>query len=886
MIGDKKIAETPLMKQFFATKAQYPEALLLYRVGDFYETFGEDAVKASKILGIVLTKRANGSGTYIELAGFPHHAIDNYLPKLVRAGYKVAVCDQLEDPKLTKKIVKRGVTELVTPGVAYNEQLLPQKENNFLASVYFYKEKAGIAFLDISTGTFKIAEGDMDYIEMLISNYAPHEVLVQKGFEKGFRERFFTSHATNIYISTIDQWAFVYESSYLKLTKQFSIDSLKGFGVEDFKLGITAAGAILFYLENTQQASSEYCPTRGLSHLCSISRIDRGDFMWMDRFTARNLEILAPLSAEGISLLNVLDKCSTPMGGRLLRSWIAMPSKSLEEIEKRHSVVAALTENRELLSSLMELLGGIGDMERIISRAAAGRVNPREIVQLKKGLEAIPRVKKLVAEAKFPDENELQILADSLVFCTDLQNYLSQRLLPEPAAQLGKGDIIASGVDSELDYLRELAHNGKKVLEQIQERESERTGIPSLKISYNNVFGYYLEVRNLHKDKVPQEWIRKQTLVNAERYITQELKEYEEKILGAQEKIYVIEQRLYTELVLEIQRAIPQIQANAALIAKLDCLLSFAQCAIDYKYVRPTMNDGLKIDIKQGRHPVIERLMPDGEEYVSNDLFLDNSSQQIIILTGPNMSGKSALLRQTALIVLMAQIGSFVPATSATIGYVDKLFTRVGASDNISRGESTFMVEMLETSTILHNVSERSLVLLDEIGRGTSTYDGMSIAWAIVEYLHEHSFGAKTLFATHYHELNDLENKYNRVKNFHISVKEINGKVLFLRKLTLGGVAHSFGIHVAKLAGMPSQVVRSAEKILSQLEENSSGVEGKKGFTKIETIEEPVQLSFFQLEDPLLVSIRDSLKEMDLNSMSPLDAFDLLRDLKKRTGLK
>ena len=900
MIGDKKIAETPLMKQFFATKAQHPDALLLYRVGDFYETFGEDAVTASKVLGIVLTKRANGKGTHVELAGFPHHSINNYLPKLVKAGYKVAVCDQLEDPKLTKKIVKRGVTELVTPGVAYNEQLLPQKENNFLASIFFHKDQAGIAFLDISTGTFKVAEGDLPYIEMLISNYAPNEILLQRGFEKGFRDRFMGPSNNNIYISTMDQWAFVYESSYQKLIKQFGSDSLKGFGIEGLELAITAAGAILYYLENTQQAYSEYAPTRGLSHLCSMSRIDKGDYVWLDKFTIRNLEIIQPLSPDGISLLQVLDKCNCPMGGRLLRSWIAMPSKSLKEIERRHSVVESLVEDCDLVSNLAELLGGMGDMERTISRAAAGRISPREVVQLKRGLEIIPRLKQLFEQSAFPKQSEVSKLVDGLSDCHQLKNYLSERLMEEPAAQLGKGDVIAAGVLAELDELRELAHNGRQVLQSIQEREQERTGISSLKISYNNVFGYYLEVRNTHKDKVPPEWIRKQTLVSAERYITQELKEYEEKILGAQDKINQIEQKLYTEVVLEIQRNIPEIQGNIALIARLDVLLSFAICAANYNYCRPEMSDSLVLDIKQGRHPVIERLMPVGEEYVANDLILDNANQQIIILTGPNMSGKSALLRQTALIALMAQIGSFVPATSAQIGYIDKIFTRVGASDNISRGESTFMVEMLETSTILHNASERSLILLDEIGRGTSTYDGMSIAWSIVEYLHEACSGAKTLFATHYHELNDLENIYPRVKNYHISVKEYEGKILFLRKLTLGGVAHSFGIHVAKLAGMPLRVIHSAERMLSKLENSEdssirnsstflasgSGNVGTDVGTDVGAISEPMQLSIFQLEDPQLLSLRDTLRDIDINTLSPLDAFDKLRELKSQMGLK
>lgn len=865
MSYDKKIVETPLMKQYFVFKAKYPEALLLFRVGDFYETFGEDAVIASKILGIVLTKRANGAAQHVELAGFPHHAIDTYLPKLVTAGYKVAVCDQLEDPKFAKGIVKRGVTELVTPGVAYNEQLLPQKENNYLASLVFEKERVGVAFLDISTGTFKIAEGGMEYAEVLMGDFAPKEILVEKGFEKGVKEKF------GAYVSTMDEWAFVYESAYEKLRGQFGLDSLKGFGVEGLPLGITAAGAILFYLENNQLAYSDYCPSRGLSHLCSISRIDLGDFVWLDRFTIRNLELLQSSTQDGVSLLSIIDKCSNPMGGRLLRSWLSMPSKDLSEIEKRHCTVDAfIKKGGDFVNQLSEHIGAVGDLERVIGRAAAGRITPREISQLRRGLGEIPVVWSLLVKAgvSFDGDNPH----------AELRNYLTATLAKEPAAAIGKGAVIARGVDEELDQLRDTADHSKEILLSIQEREQERTGISSLKISYNNVFGYYLEVRNTHKDKVPSDWIRKQTLVSAERYITPELKEYEERILGAEEKIYVIENRIYGEMVLNIQKNIPQILKNAAFISRIDVLASFAQAAIEYNYCRPKMNDGYSITIKEGRHPVIERLMDDGEKYISNDLFLDNASQQVIILTGPNMSGKSALLRQTALIVLMAQIGSFVPASSAEIGFVDKIFTRVGASDNISRGESTFMVEMLETATILHNISPRSLVLLDEIGRGTSTFDGMSIAWAIVEYIHNRGMGAKTLFATHYHELNELEKKYDRVKNFHISVKEADGKVLFLRKLCQGGVAHSFGIHVAKLAGMPAEVVVSAQRMLHKLEE------GEK--TKASISEEPVQLSFFQLEDPLLVSIRDSLREMDLNKMTPMDAFDLLRDLKKRTGLK
>lgn len=872
-MGEKKIVETPLMKQFFAVKAQHPEAILLFRVGDFYETFGDDAVVASKVLGIVLTKRANGSAQHVELAGFPHHSIDTYLPKLVRAGYKVAVCDQLEDPKLTKKIVRRGVTELVTPGVVYNEQLLPQKENNFLASVCFEKDKAGVAFLDISTGTFRVAEGSMNYIDLLLTNMAPKEILVERGYAKGFRERF----QTNAYISTLDEWAFVYETSYEKLKKHFGLDSLKGFGVEGMNLSLTAAGAILYYLENNQQAHCEYFPTRGLSHLCSISRIDSDDFVWLDRFTVRNLELIYPSTPDGVSLLGTIDRCASPMGGRLLRHWVSMPSKHLEEIKARHEVVEDFTLHTEVMDTVREKISEMGDMERIISRAAGGRISPREVAQLRRGLSQILPLKLELSKLAKKESIDLR---ESLEDCTEILKILNTRLAQTPASQIGKGEVIARGVSQELDQLRDIAQNSKDILNGIQEREQERTGISSLKISYNNVFGYYLEVRNTHKDKVPSDWIRKQTLVSAERYITPELKEYEEKILGAEERIYHLESNLYSELVASIQHNIPLIQRDCAVVAKVDCLASFASLAIDCSYCKPQMDDSDVISITQGRHPVIERLMEEGEQYVANDLYLDKSKQQIIILTGPNMAGKSALLRQTALIVLMAQIGSFVPASSATIGYVDKIFTRVGASDNISRGESTFMVEMLETATILHNLSPRSLVLLDEIGRGTSTFDGMSIAWAIVEYIHQRGQGAKTLFATHYHELNELEEKFDRVRNFHISVKEADGKVLFLRKLTPGGVAHSFGIHVARLAGMPREVVDSAQKLLRKLEEG-----GPTSKPRVQDVEEPLQLSIFQLDDPILVDVRDTLRGMDLNSMSPLDAFDLLRELKKKIGL-
>ena len=878
MTEKKKIVETPLMKQYFEVKAQHPDALLLFRVGDFYETFGEDAVTASRILGIVLTKRANGSAQHVELAGFPHHSIQTYLPKLVRAGYKVAVCDQLEDPKLTKKIVKRGVTELVTPGIAYSDQLLVQKENNYLGAVYFKGDKGGVAFLDISTGTFKVAEGSLDYIEVLLSNFAPKEVVLQKGYQCGFRERF----GNNYYISTMDEWAFVPQACEDKLKSQFGLNSLKGFGVENLALGTTAAGAILFYLEQNQNT--------GVAHLCSISRIDRGSFVWMDRFTFRNLEIFhSSAGGEGTSLLDVIDKSSSPLGARMLRNWLAMPLKDLEEMEKRHSAVDIFVNHPGAVEEIQERLSNIGDLERIISRAAAGKISPREIVQLKRGLEQMEPIKGVCTDLG----GTAARLGDDVILFNDLYEFIGKNMLPEPANAFGKGDIIADGVNEELDELRRIARHGKEYLLQVQQRESERTGIPSLKISYNNVFGYYIEVRNTHKDKVPQEWIRKQTLVSAERYITQELKDYEEKILGAEEKISSLEQQIYQQVVMRIQKEIPLIQKSCSALANIDCLAGFARLASERNYCKPQMNDGYRIEIEQGRHPVIETLMDPGEEYVANDIMLDNDSQQVIILTGPNMAGKSALLRQTALIVLMAQIGSFVPATSARIGYVDKIFTRVGASDNISRGESTFMVEMTETSTILHNISERSLILLDEIGRGTSTFDGMSIAWAIVEYIHQRGEKAKTLFATHYHELNELEEIYPRVKNYHISVKEVGNKVIFLRKLCPGGVAHSFGIHVARLAGMPQAVIDSAQRTLNMLEKKDEGntqIGGREKNLatkkKKESAADNLQLSFFQLEDPLLCDLRDSIKAMDINSMSPLDAFDAIRKLKEKLGLK
>ena len=867
-----------MMKQFFAVKAEHPEALLLFRCGDFYETYGDDALIASKVLGIVLTKRSNAAPDAIPMAGFPYHSLDVYLPRLVRSGYKVAVCDQLEDPKLTKKIVKRGVTELVTPGIAFNDQLLQQKENNFLAGLTFHKDRCGAAFLDVSTGTFQLAEGSLDYISTLLGTFSPKEILVQRGWEKGVKEKFGDSW----YISTMDEWAFVYDNSVEKLRKQLGVDSLKGFAIDTFPLGITSAGALLFYLEQTQHV--------GLKNICSISRIDENSFVWMDRFTFRNLEIFTSTAGkDGVALIDVIDKCASPMGARLLRSYLAMPVMDLNELRDRYDVVEHFTNQQDDLRTLQGLISDIGDLERIISRAAAGKIMPREVMQLRRGLsQTAPIIRLCRGRSVAP----LEDMMDSMADCSALLDYLGRTMHPEAAAAVGKGDVIASGVSAELDELRNIARHGKDYLLGIQQREIERTGISSLKIGFNSVFGYYLEVRNTYKDQVPQEWIRKQTLVNAERYITEELKEYEQKILGAEERIYVLESQIYAQLVATIQQNISSIQTNCRIIARLDTLAGFADLALERNYCRPKMNDGKKISIKAGRHPVIETMMAPGEEYVPNDIFLDADSQQIIILTGPNMAGKSALLRQTALIVLLAQIGCFVPADEAEIGYCDKIFTRVGASDNISRGESTFMVEMLETSMILHNLSERSLVLLDEIGRGTSTYDGMSIARGIVEYIHEYGHGAKTLFATHYHELNDLETIYPRVRNFHIAVKEVGKNVIFLRKLAEGGVAHSFGIHVARMAGMPRQVIDSAQKTLDRLENEEASASKKPSIIKPHNVREgrvesdgSIQLSFFQLEDPLLASLKEDLDAADLNNMTPLQAFDLLRVMKEKMGL-
>ena len=873
----KTAEDTPLIKQYFETKAQHPEALLLYRVGDFYELYSDDAVTAARVLGLVQTKKSNGDKGPIAMAGFPHHAIETYLTKLVRAGYKVAVCDQLEDPKFAKKLVKRGVTEIVTPGISFGEGMLEQKENNFLCGITIEKDRCGAAFLDVSTGQFQVAQGSLDYIGTLLGSLKPKELVVQRGYEKGLRERF-----GDIYTTSIDEWAFVYDAAVERLKRQLGVESLKGFAIDPYPLGVCSAGALLVYLEQTQHT--------GLKNICTIGRIDEAKFVWMDKFTLRNLEVFQSASgADGVSLVQTLDKCASPMGARLLRSYLAMPIMDLKELNERYDIVQYFTEHPDILEQTQLDLGKIGDLERILGRIASGKAFPREVMQLSRGLALTGPVKARLQEGP----EALSKLLKGLRNCEKLLSEIQRVMAPEPSVQIGKGPVIGTGVDPELDELRSLSEGGKDYLLQMQQREAERTGISSLKIAYNNVFGYYIEVRNSYKDQVPPEWIRKQTLVNAERYITDELKQYEEKILTAEDRIYAIETRIYGELIARIQQQIPDIQCNSRILAKLDVLSGFAQQALERHYCRPEMNDGKALDIREGRHPVIETLMEAGEEYVPNDVYLDTEKQQIIILTGPNMAGKSALLRQTALIVLMAQAGSFVPAKKAEIGWFDKLFTRVGATDNISRGESTFMVEMLETAMILNNLSSRSLVLLDEIGRGTSTYDGMSIARGIVEYIHEYGKRAKTLFATHYHELNDLEGVFPRVKNYHVTVKEVGREVIFLRKIKEGGTAHSFGIHVARMAGMPVPVLESAERTLKVLENGEKlGVIGALTPVKPHTVKEgrverdgSIQLSMFQLEDPLLESLRDRLKAADLNNLTPLQAFDLLRAMKEELGL-
>ena len=862
----KQAEDTPLLKQYFSIKAQHPEAVLLYRVGDFYETYSDDAVLASKVLGLVLTRRSNGDKGKVEMAGFPHHAIDSYLHKLVQAGYKVAVCDQLEDPALAKtKLVKRGVTEILTPGIAFGESMLEQKEHNYLAGLSFEGHQCGAAFLDVSTGTFQVAQGGTDYIATLLSSLKPKELVVQKDVARAVKERF-----GDYYITSLDEWAFVYDAAVEKLCTQLQVRSLKGYAVERFPLAVRSAGALLAYLEQTQHA--------GLRNICSISRIDEEKFVWMDQFTVRNLEIFQSASGrDGVSLVDTIDRCCSPMGSRLLRQWLAMPIMDIRQLDARYDIVQHFLDKPDILSEIQLQISGTGDLERTISRVATGKILPREMLQLGRSLSRMEPIRDLCSGSGV---EALDKLASGMRNTREVFRRITETLDENPAGQIGKGDVIAAGVDPELDRLREISRGGKEYLLQMQQREIERTGISALKISYNNVFGYYIEVRNSSRDRVPPEWIRKQTLVNAERYITPELKEYEEKILGAEATIYETESRLYSQLIQDVQKSIRDIQENCSIIARLDVLQGFAQQASDRNYCRPVVDKSAVLDIRAGRHPVIETLMAPGEEYVPNDVSMDSKGDQIIILTGPNMAGKSALLRQTALIVLMAQIGSFVPAASVRMGWFDKIFTRVGATDNISRGESTFMVEMLETSMIMHNLSARSLVLLDEIGRGTSTYDGMSIARALVEYIHGSGKGAKTLFATHYHELNDLEKLYPRVKNYHIAVKEEGRNVIFLRKMEPGGVAHSFGIHVARLAGMPREVIESAERTLRELELREKHMDSM-------SVDEDggLQLSLFQLDDPTLSSLRRQLEEADLNNMTPMQAFDLLRKMKQELGL-
>ena len=864
-----KIVETPLMKQYFEIKAKHPDAILLFRVGDFYEMYGEDAVVGAEILGIVQTKRANGAAQYVEMAGFPHHALDSYLPKLVRAGKRVAICDQLEDPKQTKKLVKRGITELVTPGVSINDNILNHKENNFLASIHFVKDQCGVAFLDISTGEFLTAEGSTDYIDKLINNFAPKEVLIERGNKKRFEEAF----GPRYFVFELDDWIFTTSAAEDRLLKHFETKNLKGFGVQHLKLGIIASGAILYYLDQTQHTH--------IQHITALSRIEEDRYVRLDKFTVRSLELADTMNDEGTSLLQVIDKTISPMGSRMLRRWVLFPLKDLKPIEERQDVVDHLFRHPELKELLDQQIEQIGDLERIISKVAVGRVSPREVVQLKVALAALEPIKAACVSSQEPS---LQRIGEQLNACALIRERIAREIQNDPPSLVNKGGIIAQGVSPELDELRSIAYSGKDYLLKVQQRESEATGIPSLKIGFNNVFGYYIEVRNAHKDKVPPSWIRKQTLVNAERYITEELKTYEEKILGAEERILSLEARLFNDLVLALSDYIPPIQIDANLVGRLDCLLSFAKVAESNRYIRPVVDESDVIDIKGGRHAVIERQLPPGEPYIANDVYLDNERQQIIMITGPNMAGKSALLRQTALITLLAQIGCFVPADSARIGLVDKIFTRVGASDNISLGESTFMVEMNEAADILNNMTARSLVLFDELGRGTSTYDGISIAWAIVEYIHEHPHArAKTLFATHYHELNEMERSFPRIKNYNVSVKEVGNKVIFLRKLVPGGSEHSFGIHVAKMAGMPKSIVSRAGEILKQLEKENrqEGIAPKAASAHATPAADGYQLSFFQLDDPVLSQVRDEIRDLDVDNLTPIEALNKLNDIKR-----
>ena len=859
---ETEVKETPLMKQYNEIKRKYPDACLLFRVGDFYETFGEDAVRASKILGITLTKRGAGSATETALAGFPHHSINTYLPKLVKAGLRVAICDQLEDPKMTKTIVKRGVTELITPGVSMNDEVLQSKSNNFLASIYFGKKNIGISFLDVSTGEFLTAQGTEDYIDKLLQNFNPSEVLIPKNNKNDFKETFGEDYH-NFYL---DDWVYKEDYAFETLTNHFQTVSLKGFGIEELPEGIIASGAILFYLSETQHNK--------LQHITSIQRIAEDAYVWMDRFTIRNLELYHSYNPNAVTLLDVIDRTLSPMGGRLLKRWLALPLKDIHKIRNRHEVVSYLKENQSILKNIQHQIKQISDLERLISKIATGKVSPREVVYLKESLDAIIPIKKLALES--PQE-AVKVIGDTLHSCELLREKIKTTLNQDAPVAIAKGNAIAKGISEELDDLRAISTSGKEFLEGIEKRESEKTGISSLKISFNNVFGYYIEVRNTHKDKVPTEWIRKQTLVNAERYITEELKEYETKILGAEEKIHKLEMDLFEQLVAWITTYIKPVQLNANLIAQLDCLTSFAQLAIENKYVCPELDETFELDIKNGRHPVIEKQLPVGMPYIANDVYLDRDTQQLIMITGPNMSGKSAILRQTALIVLLAQMGSFVPADNVRMGIVDKIFTRVGASDNISMGESTFMVEMNETASILNNLSDRSLILLDEIGRGTSTYDGISIAWAIAEFLHEHPSKPKTLFATHYHELNEMSELLPRIQNYNVSVKELKDTVLFIRKLVKGGSAHSFGIHVAKMAGMPQTVILKAQKLLKKLEKDHSG----DALTGIKAEKDEMQMSFFNLDDPLLEEIKEEILSLDINTLTPIEAMMKLNEIKR-----
>ncbi len=871
--AEKTANDTPLMRQYNQIKAKHPQALLLFRVGDFYETFGEDAIRTSKVLGIVLTKRGAGSSSEIELAGFPHHSLDNYLPKLVRAGLRVAICDQLEDPKMTKTIVKRGVTELVTPGVSFSDQVLEQKKNNFLCAIHFSKGEHGIAFIDVSTGEFLVAQGDNEYLDKLIQGFEPKEIIFQKNRTADYDALL----GKKYYHFRLEDWVFTSDFATENLTNHFGTKSLKGFGIENQTAGIIAAGAILHYLSETQNDK--------LGHITAVSRIEEDKYVWLDRFTVRNLELISSPHENATTLSDILDRTHTPMGGRMMKRWIVLPLKHQQPIQERLDAVEYLTKNETQFFELTQRLREIGDIERLISKVAVGKANPKEVIHLRRTLQQIAPIKSILHGSK---TLLIDKIADQLQPCEKLIELITNTLVDEPAVQVGKGIIINKGVNQELDELREIAFSGKDYLEQMQQRESDQTGIPSLKVAFNNVFGYYIEVRNTHKDKVPETWIRKQTLVNAERYITEELKEYETKILGAEDKIHVIESKLYQDLIFAMSDYIQPMQFNAHLISQLDCLCSFSEVAQRNKYTKPSISEGYAIDIKAGRHPVIEQKLQAAEEYIPNDVYLDNEKQQIIMITGPNMSGKSAILRQTALISLMAQMGSFVPAAAANLGLVDKVFTRVGASDNISSGESTFMVEMNETASILNNLSDRSLVLLDEIGRGTSTYDGISIAWAIAEYLHEHPKAkSKTLFATHYHELNEMTKQFSRIQNYNVSVKEIGNKILFLRKLTPGGSEHSFGIHVAKLAGMPQSVLNRATQILSTLEKTHDldSTKSPKNSTLNSTEStENMQLSFFQLNDPVLEQIHDELVSIDINTLTPVEALMKLNEIKKLTG--